>query len=97
MPLLQVAPIFSAPLERLVEFEALLRCLRRAVVVAALACGSSAAYDSAFDRFARKFAGGLCAPGELLGCVVAYSALAEACRSQAHYAVLQALDAFLDE
>lgn len=92
-----VAHIFKSPRDQLVDFQSLLGLMRRVVQISSTACGLSNTYSAVFPRFCRKFSNCLSLQQEVLQCVALYNNLQDCSATRQHYALLQAIDLFLEE
>ena len=94
---MQVAHIFQAPLAHLAAFEALCTAIRRLCAAASIAAGHFPGYCGAVDRLCLRLGAEMASDSRRLTCVALYSSLHAAARSGDHSAVLEAVDAYLQE
>ena len=89
--------IFERPHAHLLDFERLCAGLRAAFNAAAVACGVCMSYSGACGRFCDRFCEDVSKEATRLRCVALYTRLCEVVQAGAHYAVLQEIDAYLEE
>ena len=94
---MQVVHVYQEPQQHLEDFELLCASLRRVHAHCAHMEGVASCYGGVGHRLCRQFSSDMACPATRLQCVALYSSVVDSLRSGAHSAVLQAVDAYLQE